>query len=44
MKKSSELALVKAVVDTNVVVSGVILRRGRPLELVTSWRKGALDS
>jgi putative PIN family toxin of toxin-antitoxin system len=32
--------VLKAVVDTNVLVSGTILSRGNPHEILESWRRG----
>jgi len=31
----------KAVVDTNLLVSGLLLKRGLPYELVEAWRRGS---
>src|SRR3972149_7072984 len=31
----------KAVVDTNLVLSGLLLKRGLPYELVEAWRRGS---
>ena len=39
MKRSR--TLVSAVVDTNLIVSGLLLRRGAPYELLVAWRAGA---
>ncbi len=38
---SSARQIVKAVVDTNLFVSGTILKRGRSFELLEAWRQGA---
>lgn len=32
--------MLKAVVDTNVLVSGTILSRGNPYEILEAWRQG----
>ncbi|MBI4522452.1 MAG: putative toxin-antitoxin system toxin component, PIN family [Deltaproteobacteria bacterium] len=34
--------MLKAVVDTNVLVSGVILSRGNPYEILEAWRRNEL--
>lgn len=34
--------MLKAVVDTNVLVSGTILSRGNPFEILEAWRRGEL--
>ncbi len=39
MKRSR--TLVSAVVDTNLIVSELLLRRGAPYELLVAWRAGA---
>ena len=31
--------MLKAVVDTNVLVSGAILSRGNPYEIIEAWRR-----
>jgi predicted nucleic acid-binding protein len=33
--------VIKAVVDSNVFVSGLILQRGKPFELLNAWRRQA---
>ena len=33
--------MIRAVLDTNVIVSGVILRRGAPFAILEAWRSGA---
>jgi len=37
----AEVPLLRAVLDTNVYVSGTIIKRGTPFEGLQAWRRGA---
>ena len=39
MTTSSNMPFVRAVLDTNVYVSGIILSRGAPFEVLEAWRR-----
>lgn len=41
MRRSTKPKPPSAVIDTNLFISGVIIKRGNPHELLVQWRRGA---